>query len=258
MGSQRVGHDGSHRARTHLQTLHFQTDSHAESDGHWTSTASRRGGTIQPTPVLLAARVPTCRRTEGLAGPCPIHPCGQAAPSGARQRGNCADRFSARQGAEARLPWTPRSCLAPRRAPGHRRGLRSRFHPRGHSAGRGARGRSRPPAGAGKPRGHNTHNPFAKPGGGRFRQDNGERARPHTQSFHRHPMKQSLPSAFLPTAANFLREDGPSLGPRSGRQARGSSFALIHRGAQETGPRVLKCTGRLLRKASGQEARDSP
>lgn len=87
---------------------------------------------------------------------------------------------------------------------------------------------------------------------------------PHTHFFHRHPMKQSLPSACLPTAANFLREDLPSLGPRSGRQAPsghqapGSSFALLHRGAQETGPRILKCTGSLPRKARGRRPGTCP
>lgn len=85
-------------------------------------------------------------------------------------------------------------------------------HPLGHSGGRGARGRSRPchlvlgtpPEGTAF-----IIHPRSRAGGGFGRTTmNAHPAHvPHTHFLRRHPTKQSLPSAFLPTAANFLRED---------------------------------------------------
>ena len=197
-GHKTVRHNGSpwactHLHELHLQTLHFQIVTCREGRALDFNSLVARGKQIQPAAVLLKGRFTKCRRTKGLIRPCSIHPCEQAALNGARQREDNKKTIQhVPRDLRRRLPWKLRSSLAPRCAPGHRWGLRSRFPPTWALRGqRSQREEPALPSGAGNtPRGHTIHNPSAKPGGRWFWQDNDERT-PLSRPSHTFPPQTS-------------------------------------------------------------------
>ena len=184
-----------------------------------------RGKQSQPAAALLKERFTKCRRTKGLIRPCLIHPCRQAALNGARQRGD-SEKTTQHVPRDPRrhLPWTLRSSLASRCAPGHHWGLRSRFPPT--EALRGQRSQREEPAlpsGAGNHthtpphpacRGHSIHNPSAKQGWRWFWQDNDERI-PRSRPSHTFPDTPRSRAFPLPVCPQLLIsfEKTPVAGP---------------------------------------------